>query len=320
MTNTAVVVILFGAVFESQLIIVSNIFTIFVFWKHRNRLKRACFLFINLAVANLLLRFTEPIAFKIFYIPRHLKDQSIIGTSNGNITSLLQIVFFFFRVIIFTRTVCVGTCVCFDLAIPPSNSKHERLHLQCNFGVGSRNIWWDIDFTGCIRYLGLCALDNFVSLFYVLSHRGKNYRMLISETQGIFFNQQGAFRRGHDYLTFLYLIGWARVSGELVSRWNSLKWVLKKFRAKCNGSEFCMQLCHQLWKKAGMQKRMWNCGIERGRFNPNSFSTTREKKIVWTAGVARILEIHGDWIWKINSPFYFASSDFQNRGHLIARK
>ena len=74
------------------------------------------------------------------------------------------------------------------------------------------------------------------------------------------------------------LIGWAHVSSELVSRWNPpLKWVLKKFKAKCNAYEFWMQLFHQLWKKIGMQKWMWNCGIERGLFNPNSFSTTREK-------------------------------------------
>ena len=95
MTNTAVVVIVFAAVFESLLIIIGNIFTIFVFWKHRNRLKRTCFLLVNLAVVDLLVGFTEPIALGTFYIPRHLEDQSIIGTRNGNITPLLQTVFSF---------------------------------------------------------------------------------------------------------------------------------------------------------------------------------------------------------------------------------
>ena len=58
MYNTAIIVILFAAILESLIIIVGNIFTIFVFWKHRNRLKRTSFLLINLAVADLFVGFT----------------------------------------------------------------------------------------------------------------------------------------------------------------------------------------------------------------------------------------------------------------------
>ena len=44
MYNTAIIVVLFAAILESLIIIVGNIFTIFVFWKHRNGLKRTFFL------------------------------------------------------------------------------------------------------------------------------------------------------------------------------------------------------------------------------------------------------------------------------------
>ena len=77
-----------------------------------------------------------------------------------------------------------------------------------------------------------------------------------------------------------------------------LKLVFKKFRAKYNASEFWMQLFHQLWQKIGMQKWIWNCGIERGLFNRNS-----RKNIIFdlTAGVSRRVEIHGGWVWNVTS-------------------
>ncbi|XP_078378612.1 melanocyte-stimulating hormone receptor-like [Oculina patagonica] len=83
MSNTAAIVIIFFAVVECLIIIVGNFFTIFVFWKHRNRLKRTSFLLINLAVADLLVGFTEPIALGTFYIPRHLDEQSINSRANN---------------------------------------------------------------------------------------------------------------------------------------------------------------------------------------------------------------------------------------------
>ena len=94
MSNTVALAILFSAVFVSLIIIVGNIFTIFVFWKHRNRLKRTSFLLINLAVADLLVGITEPVALGTFEIPRHLYGpgfNSII--SHGNILLPLQTTF-----------------------------------------------------------------------------------------------------------------------------------------------------------------------------------------------------------------------------------
>ncbi len=93
MSNTAAIVIIFAAVVVSLIIIVGNLFTIFVFWKHRNRLKRTSFLLINLAVADLLVGFAEQIALGTFHIPRHLEDPSINSTRNANIFAPLQTTF-----------------------------------------------------------------------------------------------------------------------------------------------------------------------------------------------------------------------------------
>ena len=54
MFDTASVVILWFSIVETLIIVVGNIFTIYVFWRHRTRLKRTSFLLINLAVADLL--------------------------------------------------------------------------------------------------------------------------------------------------------------------------------------------------------------------------------------------------------------------------
>ena len=83
MSNTATNVIVFAAVFESLFIIVGNIFTIFVFWKHRNRLKRTYVLLINLAVADLLVGFTEPVALRTLDIPHQLEDPNV-NSIRGN--------------------------------------------------------------------------------------------------------------------------------------------------------------------------------------------------------------------------------------------
>ena len=71
-----------------------NLFTIFVFWKHRNRLKRTCFLLINLAIADLLVGFTEPIVLGTIEIPRHLDGPNITGIS-GNVLLVFQATFSF---------------------------------------------------------------------------------------------------------------------------------------------------------------------------------------------------------------------------------
>ena len=46
-------------IFLSVVILVANTFTVFVFWIHRNKLKRTFLLLINLTVADLLVGFTE---------------------------------------------------------------------------------------------------------------------------------------------------------------------------------------------------------------------------------------------------------------------
>ena len=54
MFHTYAIAILCIIIVESLLIFICNAFTIFVFWKNRNKLKRTTFLLINLAVADLL--------------------------------------------------------------------------------------------------------------------------------------------------------------------------------------------------------------------------------------------------------------------------
>ncbi|XP_078378611.1 trace amine-associated receptor 7c-like [Oculina patagonica] len=95
MYNTAAVVIIFAVIFESLIIIVGNLFTIFVFWKHRNRLKRTSFLLINLAVADLLVGFTEPIVIGTYKIPQQIKKPSNNSTSYGFISITFQTTFSF---------------------------------------------------------------------------------------------------------------------------------------------------------------------------------------------------------------------------------
>ena len=78
MSNTATIVILCAAVFESLIIIVGNIFTIFVFWKHRNRLKRTSYLLINLSVADLLVGLTEMIAIGTYNLTSTLCSTALL--------------------------------------------------------------------------------------------------------------------------------------------------------------------------------------------------------------------------------------------------
>ena len=93
MHNTAIIVILFVAILTSLIIIVGNIFTIFVFWKHRNRLKRTSFLLNNLAVADLRVGFTEPISIGAFKMPGHFKERNFDSAHNKNISIVFQIAF-----------------------------------------------------------------------------------------------------------------------------------------------------------------------------------------------------------------------------------
>ncbi|XP_078356142.1 uncharacterized protein LOC144640950, partial [Oculina patagonica] len=94
MSKTAVIVIIGTTIFESLIIIIGNLFTIFVFWKHRNNLKRTSFLLINLAAADLLVGLTEPIVIEN-EIRQELEELSINSTTYGHISIILQTTFSF---------------------------------------------------------------------------------------------------------------------------------------------------------------------------------------------------------------------------------
>ena len=68
--------------FESLLIFSGNSFTIFVFWKNRNKLKQTLFLLINLAVADLLVGLSQMIMTGGFYIPDSLQTNITSGEDN----------------------------------------------------------------------------------------------------------------------------------------------------------------------------------------------------------------------------------------------
>ena len=92
-TAAIIMALLLAAIFESVIIIVANIFTIFVFLKLRNRLKRTSFLLINLAVTDLLVGFTEPIALGAFDLLALLEETSFHNARNTNISTAFQVTF-----------------------------------------------------------------------------------------------------------------------------------------------------------------------------------------------------------------------------------
>ena len=102
MYTTAIIAILFAAILESLIIIVGNIFTIFVFWKHRNRLKRISFLLINLAVADLLVGITETIALGAFNVPWHFEGRTSDILQNKSNATAFQITFGFASLLFLT--------------------------------------------------------------------------------------------------------------------------------------------------------------------------------------------------------------------------
>ena len=101
-TAAIIIALLFAAILESVIIFVGNAFTIFVFWKHRNRLKRTSFLLINLAVTDLLVGFTEPIALGAFDLLAHLEETSFNNARNTNILTAFQVTFSFSSIFFLT--------------------------------------------------------------------------------------------------------------------------------------------------------------------------------------------------------------------------
>ena len=95
MYNTAIIAVLFAAILESLIVIIGNIFAIFVFWKHHNKLKRTSLLLIHLAVADLLVGFTELISIGAFNMPGHFEERNSNSVYNKNISIAFQITFSF---------------------------------------------------------------------------------------------------------------------------------------------------------------------------------------------------------------------------------
>ena len=88
MVSTTAIVICSIAAFESLLILTANTFTVYIFWSHRNKLKRTSFLLINLAVADLLIGFTEPVAIGTVGIPQRFGQEFY-----GNVSTAFQAMF-----------------------------------------------------------------------------------------------------------------------------------------------------------------------------------------------------------------------------------
>ena len=78
MSETASVVVLAFITVESLIIVFANIFTIYVFWKHRTRLRRNCLLPLNLAFADLLVGSLETIALGTSGIPGQFGKEALI--------------------------------------------------------------------------------------------------------------------------------------------------------------------------------------------------------------------------------------------------
>ncbi|XP_078375785.1 sphingosine 1-phosphate receptor 1-like [Oculina patagonica] len=70
MLGSTEIVFIVILVIEAAVIILGNMFTIFIFWTQRSHLKRTYFLLINLAVADLLVGITEPVVLGTEKIPR----------------------------------------------------------------------------------------------------------------------------------------------------------------------------------------------------------------------------------------------------------
>ncbi len=91
MSNAAAIIILCVTVVESVAIFIGNILTIFVFWKHRNKLKRTSFLLVNLAIADLLVGVSQLALVGTYAIPQQQIQANDIG--NGNISTAFQTTF-----------------------------------------------------------------------------------------------------------------------------------------------------------------------------------------------------------------------------------
>ena len=106
MFDITAVVFLCVIVTECLIVIVGNIFTIFVFCKHRNRLKRTSFLLINLAFVDLLNGLTALTEIETLAVPQQIPSNSTgSGKIVTSIRSAFTLVSLFFLVLISLETV-----------------------------------------------------------------------------------------------------------------------------------------------------------------------------------------------------------------------
>ena len=97
MSDTTAVPFLCVIIVECLIIIFGNLFTIFVFWKHRNRLKRTTFLLINLTLVDLLSGLAQLVVIGTFSIqqqfPGNIMSSENIATSIQSAFSLGSLFF-----------------------------------------------------------------------------------------------------------------------------------------------------------------------------------------------------------------------------------
>ena len=91
MANAAAIVFCSIILIQCAFILIGNIFTIYVFWTNRKRLKRTSYLLINLAVADLLVGLTEPPI--VTTIPRHFEEDSSLLSTHDSIPATLATMF-----------------------------------------------------------------------------------------------------------------------------------------------------------------------------------------------------------------------------------
>ena len=139
---TASIVLCIGSL-QSVVVCIGNSLTIYVFWIHRNKLKRTSFLLINLAVADLFVGVTDLTVTGTLSLPQMtgLLDAMANKTlTHEAITSVLfQAMFssvsvFFLTIIAMER----AFAIIWPRASTPS-SKHQRLHPKCYYRLGHWN-------------------------------------------------------------------------------------------------------------------------------------------------------------------------------------
>ncbi|XP_078378390.1 adenosine receptor A3-like [Oculina patagonica] len=91
MSNAAAIVFCSIISIECVFILIGNAFTIYVFWTNRRRLKRTSCLLINLAVADLLVGLTEPVA--VAMLPMHFEEDKLLLSTHDNIGATLATTF-----------------------------------------------------------------------------------------------------------------------------------------------------------------------------------------------------------------------------------